>query len=410
MEQRITYTYYSSQDCSGTALSGAPINKGNYSVKATSAGDSNYTSGSKCVKHTITQGTPTISLGDTTKTYTGSAITSVGAIGKNPNGSSVSLSYTYTYYNGMTCSGTALSGAPTNANNYSVKATSTATSNLRSATSNCAKLTINKATGSISYATTSITKTYGDGKFTNPLTKTGDGTVKYTSGDTKVATVDSTTGEVTITGAGTTTITATVTDGTNYTYATKTATYTLKVNAKVITITFSLNKASGMTLSGSTSVVTTDQKVTCSITSGSTCAITSPTIKATSTTPTVVGWNTSASGTTSTWNENTSKVVSSNATYYAITKKNAVTLKATASGNWSTLNGTTTPTCTLPEVYNGAKQATSCVVTMPTVTAPSATPTFVGWNQDSNGTTNDSNYNTKTNKLTWYAIKKVMQK
>ena len=410
----ITYTYYSSQDCSGTALSGAPINKGNYSVKATSAGNSNYTSGSKCIKHTITQGTPTISLGDTTKTYTGSPITSVGAIGKNPNGSSVSLNYTYTYYNGTTCSGTAIS-APVNynANNYSVKATSAATSNLKSATSNCAKLTINKATGSISYATTSITKTYGDGKFTNPLTKTGDGTVKYTSGDTKVATVDSTTGEVTITGAGPTTITATVTDGTNYTYATKTATYTLKVNAKVITITFSLNKASGMTLSGSTSVVTTDQKVTCSITSGSTCAITSPTIKAPSTTPTVVGWNTSASGTTSTWNENTSKAVSSNATYYAITKKNAVTLKATASGNWSTLNGTTTPTCTLPEVYNGAIQATSCEVTMPTVTAPSATPTFVGWNQDSNGTINDSNYNTKTNKLTltssntgktWYAI------
>ena len=410
----ITYTYYSSQDCSGTALSGAPINKGNYSVKATSAGNSNYTSGSKCVKHTIDFGTPTISLGDTTKTYTGSAITSVGAIGKNPNGSSVSLNYTYTYYNGTTCSGTAIS-APVNynANNYSVKATSAATSNLKSATSNCAKLTINKATGSISYATTSITKTYGDGKFTNPLTKTGDGTVKYTSGDTKVATVDSTTGEVTITGAGTTTITATVTDGTNYTYATKTATYTLKVNAKVITITFSLNKASGMTLSGSTSVVTTDQKVTCSITSGSTCAITSPTIKAPSTTPTVVGWNTSASGTTSTWNENTSKAVSSNATYYAITKKNAVTLKATASGNWSTLNGTTTPTCTLPEVYNGAIQATSCEVTMPTVTAPSATPTFIGWNRDSNGTTNDSSYNMATNKLTltssntgktWYAI------
>ena len=274
-------------------------------------------------------------------------------------------------------------------------------------------ISIGKASASISYATTSITKTYGDAKFTNTLTKTGDGTVKYTSGDTKVATVDSTTGEVTITGAGTTTITATVTDGTNYTYTTKTATYTLKVNAKVITITFSLNNASGMTLSGSTSVVTTDQKVTCSITSGSTCTITSPTITAPSTTPTVVGWNTSASGTTSTWNENTSKAVSSNATYYAITKKIAVTLKATASGNWSTLNGTTTPTCTLPEVYNGAKQATSCEVTMPTVTAPSATPTFVGWNQDSNGTTNDSSYNTATNKLTltssntgkkWYAI------
>ena len=275
-------------------------------------------------------------------------------------------------------------------------------------------ISIGKASASISYATTSITKTYGDAKFTNTLTKTGDGTVKYTSGDTKVATVDSTTGEVTITGAGTTTITATVTDGTNYTYTTKTATYTLKVNAKVITITFSLNNASGMTLSGSTSVVTTDQKVTCSITSGSTCTITSPTITAPSTTPTVVGWNTSASGTTSTWNENTSKAVSSNATYYAITKKNAVTLKATASGNWSTLSGSTnTPTCTLPEVYNGDTKASSCEVTMPTVTPHSNTPTFVGWNLSASGTTNDSNYNMTTNKLTltnsnsgknWYAI------
>ena len=409
----ITYTYYSSQDCSGTALSGAPINKGNYSVKATSAGNSNYTSGSKCVKHTIDFGTPTISLGDTTKTYTGSPITSVGAIGKNPNGSSVSLNYTYTYYNGTTCSGTAIS-APVNynANNYSVKATSAATSNLKSATSNCAKLTINKAAGSISYGTKSVTKTYGDAAFTNALTKTGDGSVSYASSNTNIATVDGT-GKVSIKAAGTTTITATVTDGNNYTYATKSATYTLTVNAKVITITFNLNNAPGMILSGSTSEVNTNQKVTCLMSSGSTCSITSPKISAPSATPTVVGWNTSASGTTSTWNENTSKAVSSNATYYAITKKNAVTLKATASGNWSTLNGTTTPTCTLPEVYNGAKQATSCEVTMPTVTAPSATPTFVGWNQDSNGTTNDSNYNTKTNKLTltssntgktWYAI------
>ena len=274
-------------------------------------------------------------------------------------------------------------------------------------------ISIGKASASISYATTSITKTYGDAKFTNTLTKTGDGTVKYTSGDTKVATVDSTTGEVTITGAGTTTITATVTDGTNYTYTTKTATYTLKVNAKVITITFSLNNASGMTLSGSTSVVTTDQKVTCSITSGSTCTITSPTITAPSTTPTVVGWNTSASGTTSTWNENTSKAVSSNATYYAITKKNAVTLTATANNNGSGLSGSTTPTCTIAESYNGIAQATSCEVTMPTVSPRDNTPIFVGWNTSASGTTNDLSYNKTTNKLTltssntgktWYAI------
>ena len=51
----------------------------------------------------------------------------------------------------------------------------------------------------------------------------------YASSNTKVATVNSSTGEVTITGAGETTITATATDGTNYTYATPTAEYTLTV-------------------------------------------------------------------------------------------------------------------------------------------------------------------------------------
>ena len=411
----ITYTYYSSQDCSGTALSGAPINKGNYSVKATSAGNSNYTSGSKCVKHTIDFGTPTISLGDTTKTYTGSAITSVGAIGKNPNGSSVSLNYTYTYYNGTTCSGTAIS-APVNynANNYSVKATSTATSNLKSATSNCAKLTINKAAGSISYGTKSVTKTYGAAAFTNALTKTGDGSVSYKSSNTNIATVDGT-GKVSIKAAGTTTITATVTDGNNYTYATKTASYTLTINAKVITITFNLNNAPGMTLSGSTSEVNTNQKVTCLMSSGSTCSITSPKISAPSATPTVVGWNTNANGTTSEWNQNTSKAVSSDATYYAITKKDSSTYAALISANGGgTLSSTTRVYCMLPITYNGAVQPTSCEVEMPTITTASTiTPTFVGWNTTSGATTNNSSYNKTTNKLTlsssnasktWYLI------
>ena len=413
----ITYTYYSSQDCSGTSLSGAPINKGNYSVKATSAGNSNYTSGSKCVKHTIDFGTPTISLGDTTKTYTGSPITSVGAIGKNPNGSSVSLNYTYTYYNGTTCSGTAIS-APVNynANNYSVKATSAATSNLKSATSNCAKLTINKAAGSISYGTKSVTKTYGDAAFTNALTKTGDGSVSYASSNTNIATVDGA-GKVTIKAATSTaiTITATVTDGNNYTYATKTATYTLTVNAKVITITFNLNNAPGMILSGSTSEVNTNQKVTCLMSSGSTCSITSPKISAPSATPTVVGWNTNANGTTSEWNQNTSKAVSSDATYYAITKKDSSTYAALISANGGgTLSSTTRVYCMLPITYNGAVQPTSCEVTMPTITtASSVTPIFVGWNTTPGATTNNSSYNKTTNKLTlsssnagqtWYLI------
>ena len=87
--------------------------------------------------------------------------------------------------------------------------------------------------GSISYATTTVEKTTADGAFTNELTKTGDGTVSYSSSDANVATVNATTGEVTIAGAGTATITATVTDSDTYTYASKTASYTVSVTVTV---------------------------------------------------------------------------------------------------------------------------------------------------------------------------------
>ena len=100
-----------------------------------------------------------------------------------------------------------------------------------------ATFTINKVAGSISYATASVDKTYGDAAFTNALTKTGDGGVTYSSGNTAVATVDATSGQVTIVGAGSATITATVADGTNYTYATKTASYTLTVASATMTVT-----------------------------------------------------------------------------------------------------------------------------------------------------------------------------
>ena len=90
-------------------------------------------------------------------------------------------------------------------------------------------ITPQKTAGSISYATTAVKKPIADAAFTNTLTKTGDGTVSYASSKTDVATVNASTGEVTIVGAGTATITATVTDSASCTYATKTASYTLTV-------------------------------------------------------------------------------------------------------------------------------------------------------------------------------------
>ena len=91
--------------------------------------------------------------------------------------------------------------------------------------------TIGKVAGNISYATTAMEKIAWDALFTNTLTKTGDGIVSYESSNESVATVNSSTGEVTLLARGETTITATIADGTNYTYATNTASYTLSVEA-----------------------------------------------------------------------------------------------------------------------------------------------------------------------------------
>ena len=93
------------------------------------------------------------------------------------------------------------------------------------------KITITKISGSISYATTTVNKEYGDPPFTNPLTKVGDGTVTYSSSNSSVASVNSSTGEVTISRSGTATITATVANGTNYTYETTRASYTVSIEA-----------------------------------------------------------------------------------------------------------------------------------------------------------------------------------
>lgn len=89
----------------------------------------------------------------------------------------------------------------------------------------------------ISYATATIDKTYGDEKFVNTLTQTAvNGTITYASDDTAVATVNPSTGEVTIVsvGDGSATITATAME-TN-TYAQATASYIVTVSKKALTL------------------------------------------------------------------------------------------------------------------------------------------------------------------------------
>ena len=125
---------------------------------------------------------------------------------------------------------------PADAGEYTVRATVAETDGYVDGTAT-ADFTIAKAAATISYETASVSKTYGDADFTNDLTNTGNGTVTYTSNNESVATVNSETGLIHIVGSGEATITATVADGTNYTYATKTAQYAIGVNTAAMSVT-----------------------------------------------------------------------------------------------------------------------------------------------------------------------------
>ena len=99
--------------------------------------------------------------------------------------------------------------------------------------SNCSNVTVShsntsyKQNQTVSFSSGHINKTYGDANFTNAATTDGDGTISYTSDNTAVAEVNSTTGEVTIIGAGTANITATASS--TETYFEGTASYALSV-------------------------------------------------------------------------------------------------------------------------------------------------------------------------------------
>ena len=75
---------------------------------------------------------------------------------------------------------------------------------------------IARAEPKLVFESASLSKNPGDGAFTNKLTATTDGTVSYRSSDPAVATVNASTGRVTVVGAGTAIITASAAQGRNY--------------------------------------------------------------------------------------------------------------------------------------------------------------------------------------------------
>ena len=82
----------------------------------------------------------------------------------------------------------------------------------------------------VSFSESDIKKTLGDSDFTNVATTTGDGIITYSSSNTSVAKVDSSTGKVTIVGAGEAIITASASATENYSAGS--ASYTLTVSER----------------------------------------------------------------------------------------------------------------------------------------------------------------------------------
>lgn len=202
---------------------------GNTTITATVADGTNYTYSTKTASYDVTINRASINPSVVMNGYTyGGTVSTPSVTGNTENGT---VTYYYSKQNSNT-NGTEwknIGSTTLNAGTYYMYATVAQTTNYNTATTDSVQFTVSKAAGSISFAAASVDKVYGNDPFTNTLTKTGDGTVTYSSNNTAVAEVDSNTGVVTIKQAGNATITATVVDGTNYTYETESITYTLNV-------------------------------------------------------------------------------------------------------------------------------------------------------------------------------------
>ena len=117
--------------------------------------------------------------------------------------------------------------------------------------------------------------------------------------------------------------------------------------------------------------VATDIEKLCTAEKSNTCSVTSPSIEKNG--YEIIGWNTSNSATTSSWNVNTSKSISANSTYYPITKLNTYTVSYNANG------GSGAPASQTKTTNNN--------LTLSSVKPTRVGYTFQGWGTSSSATT-----------------------
>ena len=219
----ITYT-----DTDYTVSYSDNINAGTAKVTVTpkADGDSRLVGDAVDIEFTIAKATPTITLTvpkEYDLVYDG-ADKKATAIVKGVENETEELTATITYYSDETCQTKV--DETKNAGTYYVKASFAETKNYM-AMEETASFTITKAFATLSFTKETVSATIGE-TVENTLTVTPEGvTVSYSSSEETVATVDASTGAITLVGTGETIITATISDP-NYTgYP---ASYTLTVS------------------------------------------------------------------------------------------------------------------------------------------------------------------------------------
>ncbi len=106
-------TYYSGTSAMGTALAGAPSTVGTYSVLASFAGSTNYTSAAASTSFTISQAAAMVTPADASGAYTSSAFQATETVAgagaqSTPSASLEGVTPSLTYYSGVSATGTAL--------------------------------------------------------------------------------------------------------------------------------------------------------------------------------------------------------------------------------------------------------------------------------------------------------------
>jgi hypothetical protein len=192
----------------------APANAGSYAVVA-SLDNANYQAEDATGTLEIAKATPTVDIVWANSTYDGApkpASATVNGIGGNAiSGASASL----TYFAGADTNGTELSGAPTNAGTYTVRASFGGNDNYTSAATT-KTITIAKANQTITFAQPTTPQLLGASFIVSPTSSAG--LPVSVSGTAAVCSVQAASGgfTVTLTGVGTCTITASQTGNANY--------------------------------------------------------------------------------------------------------------------------------------------------------------------------------------------------